>query len=144
MVRAYVLDKFTDARSDYRQVTRSDLERWLAEGKHIFGPSHSLQSKGYMELLKKCLNIRFRRVTKKLSKSYRKDEETRIESAKKFNEKIDRLQEEHKIPDNNVWNSDQSRFEYEMASNQTYDFRGVKDVYASLVCQQSNIHSYTV
>ena len=35
MVRAYVLDKFTDARSDYRQVTRSDLERWLAEGKHI-------------------------------------------------------------------------------------------------------------
>ena len=31
-----------------------------------------------------------------------------------------------------------------MARNRTYHFRGVKDVYASLVCQHSNTHSYTV
>jgi len=44
----------------------------------------------------------------------------------------------------NVWNSDQSAFQYEMASGRCYDFKGTKDVLATLVDKKSFTHTHTV
>ena len=54
------------------------------------------------------------------------------------------MKEEKNISSDNVWNTDQSDFNYEMASRQTLSHRGERDTHGLVQPMKAMTHSYTL
>ena len=143
-IRAQVREMFLAARQEAKPVRIWELHLWIAEAVQKFKPKKQCTSHSFIDSLKKDLKISSRRVTRFVTKKKLVDEPAIMEKAAHFVQQNNAFCDENCIPPENVWNSDQSGFNYEMTCDRTYEIMGTKHVLSLVVDKNSTTHSYTL
>lgn len=116
----------------------------MAEAAQIYKPIKDCSSHSFFEKFKSEIRVSSRRVTKFVTKASVVNEEELKQQAITFTTEFNEFCNINSITDSQVWNSDQSKFEYEMCYDRTYDFVGAKHVPAVVVDKNAMTHSYTI
>lgn len=98
----------------------------------------------FFKSIKRELKVRSRKITKLITKVHCVEEQELFEDAQRFTEEINEYCAMNNVLDCNVWNSDQSRFEYEMMTSRSYEIQGAKTVEAVVVSKNAVTHAYTL
>lgn len=137
-------EKFKNARKIGIAVHYWHLLRWAQEGSKIYNVQNFKASSTFLSNFKKTFNVTSRKITKFVSTKHGKDEEQIQQTAKSFVKSINNLIARSNFSPSEVWNTDQSRFEYEMTSARTLSTRGEKETYCLVQSINDTTHSYTV
>lgn len=142
-VKDFMFMSFQNARRNGNVIHYWNLKFWAITAAKRIGLDFRC-SKHFLNNFKREKNIVTRKITKYLTKTDIQNDETTQNEAMVFVHDINDLIKHHDYNRENVWNSDQSRFEYEIVSARTLSHAGEKDTWAS--CQSSNslTHSYTI
>jgi len=96
----------------------------------------------FIQSMKDEFKITSRKITKFVTRKSSADEDAIQKSASTFAKKISEIKST--CQDRNVWNTDQSGFNYELISNRTLSDRGEKDTLALVQSVNSLSQSYTI
>ena len=141
-VRAFVLDKFRSARSNYLLVHDLDLQRWAISQAKLKDLDNFTASPQWLLSFKKSNGISSRKVTKSISHREVMDRSVIEETAHNFVTEATRLIPKYKL--DSVLNADQFSFHLEIASNRTLSYVGEKTTHLSVKSTNAKTHSYTV
>jgi hypothetical protein len=145
-INKYVLKMFQEARLSSQIVSSDDLRYWANEKASQFGDPSFVQSfqasPSWVARFRKNNNIASRKITKLVNKREVYNQAAILKSAEEFRRECKEI-----FPDfdaNNVLNTDQVGFSYELASSRTLTTRGEKLVYGFANSPKNKItHSYT-
>lgn len=143
-IKDQVFEKFMKAREEHQQVNDIDICNWIRMASNQFKPKKKCLSKSFFESFKREYRISSRRVTKFVQSGHLESEEDRRDRSELFVSETTEWLDDNGLADDNVWNSDQSRFEKEMYCNRTYANVGDKTVLSQVVRVDSTKHSYTI
>lgn len=144
LVKQYVRHEFLNARQECSLVKKHHLYKWINEAVEKFQPKKKLQSESFFRMLKKDLGISSRRVTRFVTRKTIMEEPMVMDKARKFLEKVKTKQSSGSLEDRFFWNSDQSKFEYEMKSDRSYASIGTKIIDVRVASLKAITHSYTI
>ena len=139
-----VYTHFRTARDGFLPVHGHDLKSWSIEAARIVKLPNFKASVGFLHSLKTQFKITSRKVTKFITKKTRVNEADIKKSADEFVIKINELKENMGYRNANVWNTDQSGFNYELVSGRTLSDRGEKETFAMVQNINSLTHSYKI
>ncbi|CAG7827512.1 unnamed protein product [Allacma fusca] len=142
-VNKYVITKFIEARVQFLPVQEYDIRRWglqkARELKVDFKASTS-----WVLAWKERFRVVARKITKYITaKNLENAEEIEVDAAV-FVHAVRNLISEEEIQPANVYNADQSGFEYEFASKRTLCLKGTRQPYLSVLHANAVSHSYTI
>ena len=100
-------------------MTTDDLQRWVREAHSELRPSRDLSSRTFSCKLRRDMSISSRKITALVSKRQVESEDQIIMDATAFTLEINDKISDTGLRDENIWNSDQSEFEYEPIRNRT-------------------------
>lgn len=132
------------AYSQRRQITITNLRNWIAQAQAKFKPKKRLTSAGYLHKLKQILHISSRKITRFVTKKAIQQEAQIMQTANDFVSEMNELAKNEDLCDDSFWNSDQSRFEYEMRRERSYARKGERLVEVQVCDMNSISHSYTI
>ena len=130
-------------------MSADDLLQWVGEAHCEVKPSRDLTSHGLLCIvlcivLRRDMNVSSRKITNRVSKRSAQRVEDIIMEATAFTLEINGKIAERGLRDENIWNSDQSGFEYERLRNRTLEYRGTRVVEAGVVHMMAITHRYTI
>lgn len=143
-IKEAVVENFLLARQTGKPVLAIDFEFWIAMAVKKYNSIKNCSSQSFFNKLKKDARIKSRKVTKFTTTVNIQNEQNLREDAFEFAEKLNEYCDLNGIADQDVFNSDQSKFEYELVSDRTYEIQGAKHVESLVVATNSLSHSYTL
>lgn len=145
-VKNLVYTKFRDSRDRLLPVHGHDLKAWSIDAARIVKLANFKASSGFLNDLKTRFKVSSRKVTKFVTKKTRQDEEAIKQRADEFVETINGMKQDEGglYSSSNVWNTDQSGFNYELFSGRTLSDKGEKDTFLMVQNINSLTHSYTI
>jgi len=128
-VKNLVYTKFRDARDRLLPVHRHDLKAWSIDAAKIVKLENYKASPSFLQDLKLRFRISSRKVTKFVTKKTRTDEKAIKNRADEFVKVINGMKqgEGGVYQSSNIWNTDQSGFNYELFSGRSLSDKGEKD-----------------
>lgn len=142
-VKDYVKMSFENAREKGDIVHYWNLQNWASEAKRRIDVEFKI-SNTFLKNFKKDNNIVTRKITKYLTTREISNEAEIKRAGNEFVEKINIMVRDGGLNHDNVWNTDQSNFEYEMCTARTLSQKGEKDTWARCQSTNSLTHSYTI
>ena len=137
-----VNEKFKMLREDGVTVHGNDLCRMATEESSKLCLKRKCSSISFVNSIKKKYNIGGRRVQKKRTKTYSKEE---IESsAANFYSKINQLVIKEVLKPCQIFNADQTGINLEITDKRTLDYVGTKEVVSKIISDSNTTHSFTV
>lgn len=144
-IHKYVLDKFCEARAQFKPIHDITIRRWALERASEF-PGVRQQfsaSSRWVQYFKNKHHITSRKVTKVVSKRNIRSMEEIVASVENFRAEIQQLQPSYDLA--NIWNTDQIGFNYEYIDTRTLSWTGEKiTLGAGFSPTNKATHSYTV
>lgn len=141
-IKKDVFEQFKLARENAVIVKDYDILNWIRLASLKYQPKKKCLSISFFKKFKKDYKISSRRVTRFVQSSNFVKEEEILESARVFVEQVREHADENLISDDDIWNSDQSRFEKEIASNRTYESTGMQISKKNSINNQHLISSF--
>lgn len=139
-LKSKLLEEFKNHRNRGLQIHDYHLKSWALKFSKTLNIESFKASKHFVDSFKKINRIASRKVTKFTStKSFGNEEEVK-KSAEKFVNEINKMV----FDKNNTWNTDQSKFEYEMTGNRTLSTVGEKHTEATVQSINATTHSYSI
>lgn len=120
------------------------LQSWALEASKEFGCENFKASKHFINNFKTEYGITSRIITQIVTRNNLEEDEEIRKTASNFNEKINQLIKDTPLEPTNIWNCDQSGFNYEMSSRATLSKKGEKVTLATYQSINSITHSYTI
>lgn len=138
--------KFMESRSRMASVHDWDLQAWSQDiiKRMDFSGFAFKCSRKFLQRFKKQYRISSRKITKFCTKRILDDQEVLQENAREFVASINEYVETKAFLPEEIWNTDQSGFTYELVGNRTLSFTGEKQTLGLCQTQKSLTHSYTV
>lgn len=136
-----VFSKFKDARSNNLPVHDNDLKIWALEKSATDNISFKA-STHWLYNFKKSYAISSRKVTKTVSASFANENKMLHNIEKTFVEEVKSQISANQMA--TVINTDQSGFNYEIATKRTHDIRGSKHTWVQAKSVNATTHSYTI
>ncbi|CAL8127138.1 unnamed protein product [Orchesella dallaii] len=141
----YTYERFTEARNDFKCIKESNLHSWAIQASQTFQDDTFAfkASHSWVDSFKKKHGITSRRITKLVTRREILSMDAIHESAKAFQLGI--KSDARNFQPDNIINTDQAGFTYEITNNRTLSHRGEKSTWA-LAKSPTNLatHSYTV
>jgi len=141
LINNYALNKYNEARNQYKPVHGIDVRRWAREKASLLKINFKA-SPTWLYNFTTRNQIVSRKVTKLITVSRAENAENIEKSAEAFR---DAVQEEliNYMPDM-IFNSDQSGYSYEFHSTRTLSSVGEKDTFLAVTSMNRISHSYTI
>ncbi len=133
---------FCDIRKRKCSVNDADLRDWARAIAHDIGMHAFKASSTWIAGFKKHFRICSRKITKFVSRSFARDEESILQLARDFVETAKSKFVKYQV--NAVYNANQSGFEREMCAKQTLSFVGEKHTEIAVLSINALTHSYTI
>ncbi|CAF3953312.1 unnamed protein product, partial [Rotaria sp. Silwood1] len=138
----FVLEKFKRARDTNLPVHDPDIRRWSLTQAAIEGIDNFVASNKWLSKFKRRNHIRSRKVTRFTSKHEVFHKEEIHQAGEEFVTEVKRILPKYKLE--SIFNTDQSGFNYEFASNRTLSFRNERSTFVTVQSLNATTHSYTV
>lgn len=123
-IKQFMYNKFNVTRDNGGSIHYWHLIFWAKEAAKQFNLDLFKCSRSFLDKFKRDHRISSRRITKFVTKTYIKDTEALVNIANEFVERTNKKIETNSYEPKQIWNTDQSRFEYEMTSARTLSFKG--------------------
>jgi hypothetical protein len=138
-----LINKFNKNRNLGKSIHDTDIKKWAFNAATFVKLDNFKASPKFLYNYKNKNKIS-RKITKFITKNTSVEEIKLIKCGKIFTEKINELINENDFKAQEVFNSDQTRFEYEMTSARTLSQKGEKETFSFIQASNSLTHSYTV
>lgn len=139
---SYTIGQFTKAKRNHLIVHERDIRRWSLKKNQEISLSNFRASHQWIWKLKNANGIVSRKITKFITHNFTRENLNIQETAKQFVESSRQYFDQY-LP-NEIFNSDQSGFNYELHSGRTLAFKGTKEVAAVVQSKSSMTHSYSI
>lgn len=139
-----VFEKFKQKRAQLKVVKDLDLAIMIREAVKVYNPPRPCNSYSFIHRFKKRHHIVSRKITRFTSVKSQMDDAKIKEDAEQFVKKVNHLILIDGYSPNNIWNTDQSRFEYEMTYGRTLEIEGTEEITAATAGSSQYTHSYSV
>ncbi|CAF3944540.1 unnamed protein product, partial [Rotaria sp. Silwood1] len=133
---------FKRARDTNLPVHDPDIRRWSLTQAAIEGIDNFVASNKWLSKFKRRNHIRSRKVTRFTSKHEVFHKEEIHQAGEEFVTEVKRILPKYKLE--SIFNTDQSGFNYEFASNRTLSFRNERSTFVTVQSLNATTHSYTV
>ena len=143
-IKKFVLQKFNDSRSFGSAVHYFHLQQWAIEAAQKIGLTGFKASLHFINNFKKDNGITSRKVTKIVTRMENLNEETILNTTKAFVLEVNKFVTDNHLQPFQIWNHDQSQFNYEFMANRTLSHQGEHDTKLTVQSKISTTHSYTV
>jgi hypothetical protein len=141
-VGEFLYQKFLNARQMKLPIDDNDLRRWALEKANELNLVNFKASASFILTFKKDHHIRSRKITKFVTTHTLYDAKEIVALAKQFNEVAKGKFKDYS--EDQIFNSDQSGFNFEMASKRTLSEVGEKHTSILMTSSSALTHSYTV
>jgi len=136
-----VLKEFKEAKEQLKIVHDRDIQKWGYFAAKQIGMNTFKSSRTWVNNFKTANRITSRKITRTVSTKQIHESDDLNRKASDFIFKIKNLMDSF---GSNIYNTDQSGFNYEMHAGRTLDFKGIKQVTASVQSISATSHSYTI
>ena len=141
-ITKYVMNEFRFARERALSVHEVDLKRWGLNKAREINFTEFTASNRWLSRLKNGYNIVSRKITHFVTNHHVHEQETINANAKHFVEETNSLIVNYEMT--NIFNTDQSGFNYEMVSKRTLSVEGEKTTFGLIKSKSAVTHSYTI
>lgn len=143
-VKQYMFAKFRSHRDRIASVHDINLKRWAFQAAREQRLDNFKASHCFIQRFKKETRISSRKITKWYTRPPSADEEALKATSARFVSHVNDRKFDECFDDAQVWNTDQSGFNYEMTRGRTLSDRGQKDTYGLVQSINASTHSYTI
>ncbi|XP_032679519.1 uncharacterized protein LOC116847972 [Odontomachus brunneus] len=142
-INSWTLDRFTEAREKFEQVTTRTLQQWAMAAAQQFLSSTFKFSAGktWADDFKRRNNIRQRRITKYVSEKEAAEMDEILAVADRFRKQIQPLLQNYSL--DLIINTDQTGCQYQSTIDRTLAQKGVQSVFVKKKSSYKISHSYT-
>jgi hypothetical protein len=141
-VQTQTYDMFKNARINLLPVHDIDIKRWSLKIAKTLNLNNFKASNSWINKFKITYRIRSRKVTKFETRSSFENEEALKQKAKDFVRNSLEIIKDY--PEDHIFNTDQTGFNYEMHSNRTLSYIGESNTSLLIKSRYATSHSYTV
>lgn len=139
---ACIFNNFTDARERRQPVHGRMIQRWARQNAASIGLDDFGASSAWLGIFKKRHNIVSRKVTLYTSRPEEQNKQAIADSIVAFQSRY--ANESSLFDQSDIWNFDQTGFNYEPSNLRTLSFKGERDTSLLLDSRNKHTHSYTV
>ena len=143
-VNKYMKEKFLDSRKSGISIHYWHLISWAKEACKLYKLVNFKISSHFLNNFKKKNKITSRKITKFIPRKDFGNDAIIRDISNSFLKDVNEYIKVNKLKDSEVFNTDQSRFEYEMVAKRTLSNKGEKDTHSIIQTMNATTHSYTV